>query len=97
MNLREVGDELLFDDSEHYTAKHRSPDSSNSANHRRQQNVNAGLKCKYTLRVNECCVACEDSASNPSHRSGYRMNRQLVFEGIDADIAGRIFVLFDRF
>ena len=77
MDIGEVDYKLLFHHTKNDTAQHRAPNRPDAANHRDQQNIDAGLKRKYVAGINECVIACIKTACYAGERGAYGMNPEL--------------------
>ncbi len=93
MNLGEGSNDLLLHDPKDHPAQNRSPDRCDAADNRHQEDVHAGLKSEYTLRMDECRVSGEDSTDHAGQRGGEGMRFKLVGVRVYAKARRGILVL----
>src|SRR5215472_10641293 len=62
MEVGKVGDQFLFHHTKYHSAQHRSPNRADAADHRDQQNRDAGLKSEHVSRIEERGTAGIDAA-----------------------------------
>src|SRR5258708_36686112 len=86
---------LLFHHAKNHAAQDRAPYCSNPANHRHQQDGNAGLESKHVAGINERSATRVDAAGTTSEPSGNRVNPELGGIGIYADVGRRVLILLD--
>jgi len=97
MNLGKVGYQLLLHHPEDHSAQDRTPNRSNAANHRHQQDVNTGLEGKHTLGINESGITCEHATGHAGKGGCYSVDSELVGKRVNAEVGGGVLVLLDGF
>src|SRR6185312_16818552 len=86
---------LLFHDHKNPPAQNRSPDRANTADHRHQQNGDAGGKSEYIAGIEESGASRIDAASDAGKARGDSVDPQLGSVWIYAEIGSGILILFN--
>ena len=95
MKVREIYGNLLFYDDKNDSSQHRPPDSPNAADHRHEQDVNAGLEGKDIARIKEGCAPRINTAGDAGEPGGNSVDPELGGVKIHSQVGGGILVLLD--
>src|SRR4029077_5688062 len=96
VKLRKRSNQLLLHETIYDGADHRPPDGSNASNDGHQQDRNADVKSKNTVRMNERRVSGINAARCGCQSGGERVSQQLRSVGIHSEIGSRILVFANR-
>src|SRR5215472_16645392 len=99
MQLRKLDDQLFLNNTEHRASQHRSPNGSDAADHRHEQNGNSSLESKDSSRtaagIYIYVVARMQGPGNACKRRGNCVCPQLESIGIHSQLSGCFLILFD--
>jgi hypothetical protein len=94
--LGKTGDNFFFDNTDHASPNHPTPNRAQAADNRHQQDLHAGLETKYAVGVNEGRVAGKHTAGHAGESGRDSVGLELIEERIDAGIGGGVLILVDR-
>ena len=95
MDLGKISHDFFLDDAHHHAADVRSPDRAQAANNGHEQDLDAVVKPKHSIRMDESGIARKNSAGNAGKRSSHSVRLEFVGERIDPSVSGAVFVLIN--
>ena len=87
--------QLFFHNAKNHAAHHGAPYCTDPANHRHEQDGDAGLEGEDVARIKEGRAAGVNAAGNTGKPRGNGMDPQLGSVGIHAQIGGSVLILLD--